>query len=65
LRCLFRIKDDIAEFDGNAEAKKKMKKHSASAFSTMKQKLKKIYPEYEAAIDAEMEKGDDYQSSEG
>ena len=27
-----------------------MKKHSATAFNTMKQKLKKMYPDYETAI---------------
>jgi translation initiation factor 3 subunit C len=46
LRCLKKINDEINEFNENAEAKKKMKKHSATAFNTMKQKLKKIYPEF-------------------
>lgn len=46
LRCLKKIKDEIAEFDTNVEAKKKMKKHSATAFNTMKQKYKKIYPDF-------------------
>lgn len=59
-----RIKDDIAEFDSNPDAKKKMKKTSASAFSTMKQKLKKIYPEYEAAINEELTKNEEEESSE-
>ena len=59
MRCLKRIKDDIAEFDANADAKKKMKKPSASAFSTMKQKLKKIYPEYETAINEELTKNEE------
>jgi translation initiation factor 3 subunit C len=59
LRCLKKIKDEIAEVDGNAEVKKKMKKHSNSAFSTMKQKFKKIYPDFEAAIEAELAKGEE------
>jgi hypothetical protein len=41
------VKDEIDEFSKNTEAKKKMKKHSATAFNTMNQKLKKIYPDYE------------------
>lgn len=34
-----------------------MKKHSATAFNTMKQKMKKIYPEYEKTIDELLAKG--------
>lgn len=36
-----------------------MKKHSATAFNTMNQKLKKIYPEYEEEIKIVLEKGED------
>ncbi len=36
-----------------------MKKHSATAFNTMKQKFKKIYPDFEAAIEAELAKGEE------
>jgi cyclopropane fatty-acyl-phospholipid synthase-like methyltransferase len=59
LRCLKKVKDEIAEVDANAEVKKKMKKHSATAFNTMKQKFKKIYPEYEAAVEADLAKGEE------
>lgn len=58
LRCLKRVKDEIEEFS-KSEAKKKMKKHSATAFNTMNQKLKKIYPEYEEEIKIVLEKGED------
>ncbi len=57
LRCLKRIKDEIDEFS-KSEAKKKMKKHSATAFNTMNQKLKKIYPQFEEFITVLLEKGD-------
>jgi nitrate/nitrite-specific signal transduction histidine kinase len=50
LRCLKRINDEVIEINDNPEAKKKMKKHSATAFNTMKQKLKKIYPDFEQNI---------------
>jgi len=36
-----------------------MKKHSATAFNTMNQKLKKIYPDFEEQIKELLEKGDD------
>lgn len=36
-----------------------MKKHSATAFNTMKQKLKKMYPDYETAINELLAKGEE------
>lgn len=64
LRCLKKINDEINEFNENAEAKKKMKKHSATAFNTMKQKLKKIYPEFEQSINDLLAKGEEESEEE-
>ena len=36
-----------------------MKKHSATAFNTMNQKLKKIYPDFEEQIKEILEKGEE------
>ena len=58
LKCLKRVNDEIVEFS-KSEARKKMKKHSATAFNTMNQKLKKIYPDFEEQIKELLEKGDD------
>jgi translation initiation factor 3 subunit C len=59
LRCLKRVHDEITEFNKNAEARKKMKKHSSIAFNTMNQKMKKIYPDYEEQINQLLEKGEE------
>jgi hypothetical protein len=60
LRCLKRVQDEVTEFSKNAEAKKKLKKHSVVAFNTMNQKLKKIYPEYEEYINENLEEEDSF-----
>ena len=41
-----------------------MKKHSATAFNTMSQKMKKIYPDFEEQIQEIMDKGDDVDDEE-
>jgi hypothetical protein len=52
-----RINEDVNSVTN--EEKKKMKKNSASAYSTMKQKLKtKIYPLFEEKIKEFLAKGE-------
>ena len=50
LKILKRVHEEIEELNTDSEEKKKLKKHAATAFNTMRQKLKKIYPEYQSHI---------------
>lgn len=66
LRSLKKINDEMNELNKDPEAKKKikMKKHSATAFNTMSQKLKKIYPDFEEKITELLAKGEEEESEE-